>query len=120
MVALSKGESIECLTGTSFDEVGYSVDRTAGNTKLRLKVAVKKLMSVFVPRLGVLIVPLMIIALKSAWLSWLVGLLVCMTLFYLKFDRKHFIQGGLINGTFYSAVGVFLAQLFLEMLCVLF
>lgn len=120
MVALSKGESIECLTGTSFDEVGYSIDRTAGNTKLRLKVAVKKLMSVFVPRLSVGIIPLMIIALESTWLSWLAGVLMCMTLFYLKFDRKHFIQGGLINGTIYSAAGVFLAQLFLEMLCVLF
>lgn len=116
LVALSEGNDPYNLHGVGNEKIVFAPERSAETKIQRLKIVFAALFERISFRQIILVVPLMLISQFSVWLCWLLGIVVCSAMFGLLIEKKDCFLNGLVNGTFYAAVAVFLAQLLQEVI----
>lgn len=117
LIGMSYGNSLDGLVGITPQEIPYHSNRISTTPKLQLKKRIRAITALIIPRMLLLTPIILLLQLLSGSivLATTSSFILCAA-FYTRFDRKHYLAGGILMGLLCSVFANYVYALLTELL----
>lgn len=118
LIGASSGKEIQELKGISLEQIPFDRTRISTTWKLKANWLIQTLKDLFIPMLLPILVFILLFVYLIVPISWvilLLGVALSSLMYFLRFNKKSFLLGGLFMGILSSSIAVLMGQILFEM-----